>query len=120
MSVHAQVLGGVFMGLQGLASQGIITINWGRTTEIFGQYADVNRDGKVDKADAEAAIKELQVRTSLHSQLRPLCVLSLLREGATIADTSSSTESSQARLTKDMGPAAGGFGTGFLLGLRYG
>jgi hypothetical protein len=47
-------------------------------------------------------------------------VLSLLREGATIADTSSFTESSQARLTKDMGPAAGGFGTGFLLGLRYG
>jgi hypothetical protein len=62
VSVHAQVLGGVFMGLQGLASQGIITINWGRTTEIFGQYADVNGDGKVDKGDAEAAIKELQVR----------------------------------------------------------
>ena len=26
----------------------------------------------------------------------------------------------QARLTKGMGPAAGGFGGGFLLGLRYG
>lgn len=30
------------------------------------------------------------------------------------------TELSQQRLTREMGPAAGGFGTGFLLGLRYG
>ncbi len=69
-----QLLGTVFMGLQGLASTGIITINWERTTELFGQYADINGDGKVDKADAEHAIKELQVRTvpSSHQNKWPL------------------------------------------------
>lgn len=62
MAAFVQLLGTVFMGLQGLASIGIITINWKRTTELFGQYVDVNGDGKVDKADAELAIQELQVR----------------------------------------------------------
>lgn len=112
------MLGTVFMGLQGLASVGIITINWERTTELFGQYADLDGDGKVDKHDAEKAMKELQVcarsQSPAASQLLCLARISMFAEG------SSCTQSLQARLTKDMGPAAGGFGPGFLLGLRYG
>ena len=81
----AQLVGGVFMGLQGLASVGVIQINWAKLSEHFGALGDVNGDGTVDAADAEAAIEQLQKR-----------------------------------LTANMGPAAGGFGGGLLLGLRYG
>ena len=79
-TAFVQLLGTVFMGLQGLASTGIITINWERTTELFGQYVDVNGDGKVDKADAEHAIKELQVRAFLRNTHHTLglCILRCL------------------------------------------
>ena len=69
----------------GDASVGVIQINWAKLSEHFGALGDVNGDGTVDAADAEAAIEQLQKR-----------------------------------LTANMGPAAGGFGGGLLLGLRYG
>ena len=60
---------------QGLQSVGVVTIHWDKAAELFGQYADVNGDGKVDKADAEVAIKELEVRAAsqLPALRRPLC-----------------------------------------------
>ena len=101
------------MGLQGLASQGIITINWGKATALFDQILDVNGDGKVDKADADAAIKELQVGAAPRSHSPcPIRLLPGIFTGW--------VRLAQEKLTKGMGPAAGGFVGGLLLGLRYG
>ena len=50
------------MGLQGLASVGVIQINWAKLSEHFGALGDVNGDGTVDAADAEATIEQLQKR----------------------------------------------------------
>jgi uncharacterized membrane protein (Fun14 family) len=101
------MVGGVFIGLQGLASTGVIQINWDKLAELFNSAADIDgvcgkhaalfqiswwhvvagfwQDGKVDQRDAAAAIEQLQKR-----------------------------------LSHNMGPAGGGFGAGFLLGLRAG
>ena len=78
MAGCAQVLGTVIVLEQGLESVGVITIHWDKAAELFAQYADVNGDGKVDKADAEVAIKELEVRSApqLPAIRRPFCVLS--------------------------------------------
>jgi len=57
--------GTIFMGLQGLASVGLIQINWHRAVEMFDSQLDLNDDGKIDKADAEIAIAKLQARLTL-------------------------------------------------------
>jgi uncharacterized membrane protein (Fun14 family) len=45
-----QLVGGIFMGLQGLASQGVITINWHKLVELFGTVrACVETDGHLPR-----------------------------------------------------------------------
>jgi uncharacterized membrane protein (Fun14 family) len=56
--------GTIFMGLQGLASTGLIQINWGRAAELFDTTVDLNGDGVADKKDLEMAIEILQRRLS--------------------------------------------------------
>jgi uncharacterized membrane protein (Fun14 family) len=39
---QTQMVGGVFIGLQGLASTGVIQINWDKLAELFNSAADID------------------------------------------------------------------------------
>mmetsp|Transcript_20013 Transcript_20013/g.20716 ORF Transcript_20013/g.20716 Transcript_20013/m.20716 type:complete len:96 (+) Transcript_20013:1933-2220(+) len=57
--VIAFSVGGVFIILQILSSQGYLTINHDRIGKEIENILDVNKDGKIDSKDAEAAFLKL-------------------------------------------------------------
>ena len=56
--------GCIFMGLQALAHNGLITVHWDEMEKRVQSLGDLNNDGKVDSADLKMGNDQLQAYLS--------------------------------------------------------
>ena len=64
LQVFVFTAGCIFVGLQSLASNGLITVHWDRMEKRLHSLGDFNQDGTVDEKDLKTGYDQLQAYLS--------------------------------------------------------